>query len=220
MDAAKLIDHTLLSADADESRVKQLCDEARRFKFRAVMVQPCRVGSAVEYLLDSGIDVGTVAGFPFGANDTATKVAEAARAVLEGATDIDMVINIGWLKDGRWERVKTDIGSVVESGRGAAAGRKVTVKVIIEACLLSDKEKETAAAAVVEAGADYVKTSTGYLGPGANAYDVALLRKAVGPDFGVKASGGVRTLAQLRELANAGANRIGTSAGVAIMKEG
>jgi len=216
---APLIDHTALGSDVDIKKVEQVCAEARRYGFKSVFVQPCRVELAVEHVRGSGIHVGTVAGFPFGANNTETKAAEAALAVAQGADELDMVINVGWIKDGRWEAVEADIGQVVKACRQSGAGRQISVKVIIETCLLTDDEKRRAAMAVKEAGADFVKTSTGYMGPGANVNDVVLLRAVVGPDFGVKASGGIRTLEQVKALIKAGASRIGTSAGVQIMNE-
>jgi deoxyribose-phosphate aldolase len=215
-DINRLIDHTTLGAEDDAQKIKELCSQAREFGFRAVFVQPCRVALAVDLLSDTGIRIGTVAGFPFGANLPAVKAREAAAAVDLGAQEIDMVINVGWIKDGRWDDVKDDIAGVVQACR---AGSGAVVKVIIETGLLTDEEKRLAALAVKDAGADFVKTSTGYLGEGANVDDVALLREAVGPEFGVKASGGIRTLAQLEELVIAGASVIGTSAGLPIMAE-
>lgn len=216
---AGLIDHTALGSDVDAKRVEQLCEEARRYGFRSVFTQPCRVEAAVACLRGTGMHVGTVSGFPFGANNPEIKASEAALAVSQGADEIDMVINVGWIKDGRWEEVKTDISGVVKASGVDGGARKITVKVIIETCLLTESEKRRAALVIREAGADFVKTSTGYMGPGANVDDVALLRAVVGPDFGVKASGGIRTLEQVKALIAAGANRIGTSAGVAIMNE-
>jgi deoxyribose-phosphate aldolase len=216
-DINRLIDHTTLGAEDDAQKIKELCSQARGFGFRAVFVQPCRVALAVDLLSDTDIRIGTVAGFPFGANLPALKAREAAAAVDLGAQEIDMVINVGWIKDGRWDDVKDDIAGVVEACR--AVGRATVVKVIIETGLLTDDEKRLAALAVKDAGAGFVKTSTGYLGEGANVDDVALLREAVGPEFGVKASGGIRTLAQLEALVIAGASVIGTSAGLAIMAE-
>jgi deoxyribose-phosphate aldolase len=167
----------------------------------------------------SDVGVGSVAGFPFGYETTAIKAVQAATVIAGGASDVDMVLNIGWIKDGLWDDVAADIKETTLAARAAAGGRPIIVKVIIETCLLTDDEKKRAALAVVRAGADFVKTSTGYSTGGAVAGDVALLRKTVGPDFGVKASGGIRTLDQFRVLAEAGADRIGTSAGVAIMDE-
>jgi len=216
---AGLIDHTTLGSDADINKIEQLCAEARQYGFKSVFLQPCRVELAVKQMRGTGIQVGTVSGFPFGANNPETKAAEAALAVGQGADEIDMVINVGWIKDGLWAEVKSDMSRVVEASRHQGGDRPIIVKVIIETCLLTDDEKRRAAMAVREAGADFVKTSTGYMGSGANVDDVARLRAAVGPDFGVKASGGIRTLEQVKALIEAGANRIGTSAGVAIMNE-
>ena len=216
---AKLIDHTTLGSDVDVKKVEKLCEEARQYGFKSVFVQPCRAELAVGVMRGTGIHVGTVSGFPFGANNTRIKVDEAALAVTQGVDELDMVINVGWIKDGRWKAVETDISEVVNACRAAGSGREIVVKVIIETCLLTDDEKHRAATVVREAGADFVKTSTGYMAAGANVEDVALLRAVVGPDFGVKASGGIRTLEQMKALIEAGANRIGTSAGVAIMHE-
>lgn len=216
---ANMIDHTALSSDADASKIEKLCSEARRYGFKSVFTQPCRAALAVAFLKGTGISVGTVSGFPFGANETETKIKEAVLAVALGVSEVDMVINIGWIKDARWDEVALDISRVVEASRAAGKGRQITVKVIIETCLLTDAEKRRAAKAVKDSGADFVKTSTGYMGGGATVEDVAILREVVGPDFGIKASGGIRTLAQTKALIKAGANRIGTSAGVAIMNE-
>lgn len=216
---AKLIDHTVLGSDADAKKIAQLCDEARRFGFKSVFLQPCRVEQAFALLRGTPINVGTVSGFPFGANKTEIKAREAALAISQGAQEVDMVINVGWIKDGRWDDVASDISQVVKASKVVGRDRPIIVKVIIETCLLTDDEKRRAAAAVKEAGADFVKTSTGYMGGGATVEDVALLRSVVGPDFGVKASGGIRTLEQVKALIEAGANRIGTSAGAQIMNE-
>lgn len=217
-DIAKLIDHTVLNSDADKKKIEHLCAEARNFGFKSVFLHPCRVEQAVIHLRGTSINVGTVSGFPFGANRTEIKAREAALAVSQGAQEIDMVINVGWIKDGRWDDVASDISAVVKAAK-VGSDRPVTVKVIIETCLLTDEEKRRAAMAVKDAGADFVKTSTGYMGGGATVEDVALLRAAVGPEFGVKASGGIRTLEQVKALIAAGATRIGTSAGVQIMNE-
>lgn len=216
---AKRIDHTALGSDLSANGVMRLCQEAKEHGFRSVFLQPCRVRLAADLLKGTGIAVGTVAGFPFGANFSEVKAREAALAVSLGAAEIDMVINVGWIKDGRWEDVRKDIGLVVKAAAEASDGGRAIVKVIIETCLLSDSEKRRAAIVIKEVGADYVKTSTGYMGAGANADDVRLLRAVVGDDFGVKASGGIRTLAQATDLVEAGADIIGTSAGVAIIEE-
>lgn len=216
---AALIDHTALHPDLDEAGVRRLCDEARQYGFVRVFVPPCRVRLAAELLRQMPVEVGSVVGFPLGYAAPESKAAEAAVLVEAGAADIDMVINIGWIKDGRWADVCADITAVCTAARSVRTHVEVTVKVIIETALLSEAEKTRAAKAVVEAGADYVKTSTGYADAGAVAADVALLRGVVGESFGVKASGGIKTAVQLHEMLAAGADRIGTSAGVAIMLE-
>ncbi len=216
---ARMIDHTVLASDADENKVADLCDEALRFGFHSVFLQPCRVEQASRLLKGSDISVGSVAGFPFGAALTETKSGEAAAVVENGATEVEMVINIGWIKDGSWDLVGADIENVNRAARSAGDGVSIVIKVIIETCLLTEAEKIKAALVIKEAGADFVKTSTGYMEAGAIAADVALIRRTVGPDFGVKASGGIRTAADLAEMISAGADRIGTSAGVAIMGE-
>lgn len=209
----------MLNPEATALKVKEFCREAIAYGFGCVVVQPCWVSLASNELKDADVKVGTVCGFPFGASKTRTKITEATIAVEEGATDIDMVLNIGWLKEGLYDQVEEEIYQVVTAVKQLRKDLKPVVKVIIETCLLTDAEKVTAAQLIKTAGADFVKTSTGYLGPGANIHDVALLRRAVGPDFGVKASGGIRTLAAVQDLIAAGANRIGTSAAVKIIQE-
>ncbi len=216
---ASRIDHTALQPDLDEASVRRLCNEAEKYGFFRVFIPPCRVPLAVELLRPTPVMVGTVVGFPFGYTDSDFKAVEATRLVEAGAADIDMVINLGWVKDGRWAEVVADIAGVCTAARNVNAPFEVTVKVIIETALLDEEEKRQAARTVKEAGADYVKTSTGYASGGAVAADVALLRATVGPSFGVKASGGIRTAVQFHEMVAAGADRIGTSAGVAIMEE-
>jgi deoxyribose-phosphate aldolase len=218
-DIAGLIDHTALGPDFDEAGTVRLCAEAKRYGFHTAFVPPCRVKRAVELLAGSGVGVGSVAGFPFGYETTKIKAAQAATVIGDGASDVDMVINIGWIKDGLWPEVTADINETVQAARAAAEGRPVMVKVIIEACLLTDDEKRRAALAVQEAGANFVKTSTGYSTGGAVVADVVLLREAVGYDFGVKAAGGIRKLSEFRSMIDAGADRIGTSASVAIIEE-
>lgn len=213
MDIASLIDHTLLKPDARPEQIEQLCTEARQFRFKTVCVNSCWVPLCRRLLADTGIDVCTVVGFPLGANLREAKAAEAAAAVNLGADELDMVMNIGWLKAKSNEMVMSDIRRVVD----AAAGRPV--KVIIECCLLTDEEKEQAAGIVRDSGAAFVKTSTGFSTGGATTADVALLRRVVGSDFGVKASGGIRDLNTLLAMVRAGASRIGTSSGAAIMRE-
>jgi len=220
---ARLIDHTALKPDTTEARIRTLCEEARRYGFAAVCVNPCYVPLASELLRGSEVAVCTVVGFPLGANRTAIKAAEAEQAIRDGAAELDMVQNIGLLKSGRLREVLEDIRAVVEVARAARppAGRdRILVKVILETALLTDAEKETACRLALEAGADFVKTSTGFAGGGATVEDVALMRRVVGDRMGVKASGGIRTRAQAEALVAAGASRLGTSAGVALVQDG
>lgn len=200
------IDYTLLKPDASEAEIRQLCQECIHQKYAAACVQPTWVKMARGILSGSPVKVCTVVGFPLGANTTETKSREAAELVAYGADEIDMVINIAALKAHDYQTVQEEIEAVVQSSKPAI------VKVILETCLLTDEEKRTAAKIVVEAGASYVKTSTGFAKSGATVYDVALLREAVGPDFGVKASGGIRDLPTALTMIEAGASRIGTSA--------
>jgi len=212
---AGLIDHTLLKPDATASDIDRLCREAAEWKFATVCVNPTWVAHAAGRLRGSGVGVCSVVGFPLGATTPDVKQYEARRAMFDGATEIDMVINVGSLKSGDVRLVTDDIRAVV----GACAERAVTSKVIIETALLTDEEKVTACTLAKAAGADFVKTSTGFGPGGATAADVALMRKAVGDELGVKASGGVRDLQQLQAMVAAGATRIGASAGVRILKE-
>ena len=207
----KLIDHTLLKPDATPEQIIKLCEEAKEFDFMSVCVNPAYVPLAAKCLEGSDVKVCTVIGFPLGMNLTRTKVEEAELAIKEGASEIDMVINVGMLKAGHDEYVEEEIRELK-----AVAGSKV-LKVIIETCLLTDEEKVRACIASKNAGADFVKTSTGFSSGGATAHDVALMRKTVGPDMGVKASGGVRTHEDLIAMVEAGANRIGTSNGTKII---
>ena len=207
----KLIDHTLLKQDAQPEQIIKLCEEAKQFDFMSVCVNPAYVPLAAECLKGSDVKVCTVIGFPLGMNLTKTKIDEAALAIKEGADEIDMVINVGMLKAGHDQYVEEEIRELK-----AVAGSKV-LKVIIETCLLTDEEKVRACIASKNAGADFVKTSTGFSTGGATAHDVALMRKTVGPDMGVKASGGVRTHEDLLAMVEAGATRIGTSNGTKII---
>ena len=207
----KLIDHTLLKQDATPEQIIKLCEEAKEFDFMSVCVNPAYVPLAAECLKGSDVKVCTVIGFPLGMNLTRTKIEEAALAIKEGADEIDMVINVGMLKAGHDQYVEEEIRELK-----AVAGQKV-LKVIIETCLLTDEEKVRACIASKNAGADFVKTSTGFSTGGATAHDVALMRKTVGPDMGVKASGGVRTHEDLLAMVEAGASRIGTSNGTKII---
>ncbi len=210
---ASMIDHTLLKAEATKEQIEKLCAEAKEFGFASVCVNPTWVKYCSELLQDSNVLVCTVIGFPLGANTTAVKVFEAKDAIANGAQEVDMVINIGALKDQNFELVQADIAAVVEAAKGSAI-----VKVIIETCLLTEEEKVKACELSVAAGADFVKTSTGFSTGGATAEDIALMRKTVGPELGVKASGGVRSLEDMQKMVEAGATRIGASSGVAIMK--
>lgn len=212
---AKMIDHTLLRADATQSEMAKLTEEAKQYQFASVCVNPGWVAYAAEQLQGSGVDICTVIGFPLGASTSETKAFETKDAIAKGATEVDTVINISALKDGKDDYVEQDIRVVVE----AAAG-KALVKVIIEACLLTDEEKVRACQAAVRAGADFVKTSTGFSTGGATPEDIALMRRTVGPDVGVKASGGVRSLEDMQKMIEAGATRIGASSGVKIMQGG
>ena len=207
----KLIDHTLLKQDATPEQIIKLCEEAKEFDFMSVCVNPAYVPLAAKCLEGSDVKVCTVIGFPLGMNLTKTKVEEAELCIKQGADEIDMVINVGMLKAGHDDYVKEEIKLLKE-----VAGSRV-LKVIIETCLLTDEEKVRACQLSKEAGADFVKTSTGFSTGGATAHDVALMRKTVGPDMGVKASGGVRTHEDLIAMVEAGANRIGTSNGTKII---
>lgn len=204
------IDHTLLKPDATPEQIRRLCTEADENGFASVCVNPAYVPLAAELLKDSAVNVCTVIGFPLGMNATAIKAAEALKAVQDGADELDMVIQVGQLKSGNLAYVEDDIRAVVEAGGGKL------VKVIIETALLTDEEKITACQLAQRAGADFVKTCTGFSGGAASVHDIALMRKTVGPDMGVKASGGVRDYASAVALIEAGATRIGTSSGVAI----
>jgi deoxyribose-phosphate aldolase len=210
---AKMIDHTLLKADTKKEQIVKLCEEAKQYGFASVCVNPTWVATAAELLKGTDVKVCTVIGFPLGANTPETKAFETKDAIEKGATEVDMVINIGALKDGNDELVERDIRAVVDAAKG-----KALVKVIIEACLLTEEEKVRACELAVKAGADYVKTSTGFSTGGATVEDVALMRKTVGPEIGVKASGGVRDLQGAEAMIKAGATRIGASSGVAIVQ--
>lgn len=207
------IDHTLLKADATKQQVITLCNEAREYTFASVCINPTWVKTAAEQLAGSPVKVCTVIGFPLGASTSNVKAFETEDAIRNGATEIDMVINIGALHAGDDETVKRDIESVVNAAKG-----KAIVKVIIETALLSDKEKRTACELALLAGADFVKTSTGFSTAGATVEDIKLMRAVVGPEKGVKASGGVRSLEDMKKMMDAGATRIGASSGVQIMQ--
>ena len=211
---ARLIDHTLLRPDASREEIVRVCGEARKYGFASVCINPYWVALAVRELAGSPVRVCTVVGFPLGATTTESKVCESEAALRVGAQEIDMVINVGALKSGDHEAVKQDIHSVAEAAhRGGAI-----LKVILETALLDDNQKAVASTLAKLAGADFVKTSTGFGGGGATTHDVALMRKVVGPDLGVKASGGIRTLEDLKAMTVAGATRIGASASVKIVE--
>ena len=212
---AAIIDHTLLKPEATREDVARLCAEAREFKFAVVCVNPFWVKFAAEALVGFGVGVCTVVGFPLGANETRTKIAEANQALSEGAIELDIVQNIGALRSGDRNFVRKELSELTKIAHSSGA----ILKIIIETCLLTDQQKITACQLAVEAGADFVKTSTGFSTGGATVEDVALMRRTVSDRVGVKAAGGVRTLAALRQMVLAGANRIGTSSGVSILRE-
>jgi deoxyribose-phosphate aldolase len=212
---AAMIDHTLLKPDATQSEIEKLCREAAQFHFATVCINPTWVAAAARLLRGSGVGVCSVVGFPLGATTPDVKHYETRRAIFDGATEIDMVINVGALKSGDLRTVECDISSVVDPCRQSGVGSKV----IIEAALLTDEEKVTACTLSKAAGADFVKTSTGFGPGGATAADVALMRRVVGADMGVKAAGGVRDLEGLKAMVAAGASRVGASAGVKIVQE-
>jgi deoxyribose-phosphate aldolase len=212
---ARTIDHTLLKADATREQIERLCAEAREHGFATVCVNPTWVPLCAEELRGSETRVCTVVGFPLGATLPEVKAFETSRTVAEGACEVDMVLNIGALKSGDYRLCERDVAGVVEAGHGGGA----IVKVIIEAALLSDDEKVKACVVAKAAGADFVKTSTGFGPGGATAADVALMRRVVGPEMGVKAAGGVRDLKSAQAMLEAGADRIGASVGVKIVQE-
>ena len=214
LNIAKMIDHTLLKPDATQQEIAQLCFEARKYGFASVCVNPTWVSLCAQLLQGSPVKVCTVIGFPLGATSSETKAFETETAIRQGATEIDMVINIGALKARDLETVAKDIRGVVN----VAHAHGILVKVIIETVLLNDEEKTIACLISKEAGADFVKTSTGFAGGGATVHDVELMRKTVGPQMGVKASGGVRTFEDAESMIKAGATRIGASAGVKIIQ--
>ena len=211
---ANLIDHTALKPGVTKEEILKLTAEAKEYGFYSVCVNPTWVAEAAKQLKGSDVDVCTVIGFPLGANTTAVKVYETTDAINNGATEVDMVINIGALKSKEDDQVLKDIQKVVEAAKG-----KALVKVIIETCLLTDEEKVRACELAVKAGTDYVKTSTGFSTGGATKEDIALMRKTVGENIGVKASGGIHSKADVEAMVKAGATRIGASAGVAIVSE-
>lgn len=213
MNYNKFIDHTALKADTQKATITKLCDEAKQYDFASVCVNPTWVAYCADYLKETDVKVCTVIGFPLGANTSEVKAFEAKNAIENGADEVDMVINIGALKDGNTELVYNDIKAVVEVSGSHC------VKVIIETCLLTDDEKKTVCELAVKAGATFVKTSTGFSTGGATPKDVALMKEVVGDACQVKASGGVRNYADMMAVIDAGATRIGTSAGVQLMND-
>lgn len=210
---AKLIDHTLLFPQARPHDIVKLCEQAHQHNFYSVCLNPCHVTLAKELLILTDVKICTVVGFPLGANETQVKAFEAQCARDQGADEIDMVLNIGALKEGNLTLVQSDIAAVVEAAKGGL------VKVILETCLLSPDEIIMACKLSKEVGAHFVKTSTGMSSRGALVEDIKLMRETVGPQLGVKASGGIRSLEALLAMVNAGASRIGTSSGVSILNE-
>jgi deoxyribose-phosphate aldolase len=214
-EVAKLIDHTLLKPDATQDEIRKLCEEALQCQFASVCVNPWNVAQSAELLRGSMVKVCTVVGFPLGATLPEVKVFEAQKSIERGAQEVDMVINIGALKSGRAGAVEADIHGVVAASHHSSA----ICKVIIETCLLTRDEKIQASLAAKNAGADFVKTSTGFSTAGATPEDVRLIRETIGPNTGIKAAGGVRTLEDLQKMVEAGATRIGASAGVKIIQQ-
>lgn len=212
MELNRMIDHTILKPEATEAAVQKIIDEAKEYNFFSVCINPCWVAFASEQLADTDVAVCTVIGFPLGANTPEVKAYEAADAIKNGANEVDMVINIGALKSQQYDYVRQDIQRVVDAAKG-----KALVKVIIETALLTDEEKVKACELAKEAGADFVKTSTGFSTGGAKVADIRLMRETVGPDMGVKASGGVHNAEEALVMIEAGATRIGASTGVAIV---
>lgn len=213
MNYNKMIDHTVLKADTPLETVKRICDEAMEYGFASVCINPCHVAYCADYLKDSDVNVCTVIGFPLGANTSAVKAFETKDAIANGADEIDMVMNIGALKDKNYDLVRDDVKAVVEAANGTL------VKVILETCLLTEDEIKKACELYVEAKADYVKTSTGFSTRGATIEDVRIMKEAVHGKAKVKAAGGVRTPEDMVKIVAAGADRIGTSAGCSLVKK-
>lgn len=211
---AGFIDHTLLKQDATVGQIEKLCDEAAKYHFASVCVNATYAALCAKLLKDTGVKVCCVVGFPLGATLSSVKAFETEQVITDGAEEVDMVLNVGAMKSGNFTLVKDDVSAVVR----AAHAKNVLVKVIIETCLLTDEEKVKACQICQSAGADFVKTSTGFSIAGATVEDVALMRKTVGPDMGVKAAGGVRSRDDVLAMIKAGATRIGTSGGVKIME--
>lgn len=212
MISAKYFDHTILKAEATEAQVAKICEEALANQFASVCVNQYYTKFVAEKLKGSGVDVCTVVGFPLGMSDTRVKAFETKAAIEDGATEIDMVINVGALKDGKYDYVQNEIKTLKD-----VCGKDIVLKVIIETCLLTDEEKKKACEISALAGADFVKTSTGFSTGGAKAEDVALMRRTVGEALGVKASGGIHTAEEAQCMIDAGASRLGTSATLAII---
>ena len=213
MNYNKMIDHTVLKADTPLETIKRICDEAMEYGFASVCINPCHVAYCADYLKDSDVNVCTVIGFPLGANTSAVKAFETKDAIANGADEIDMVMNIGALKDKNYDLVRDDVQEVVEAANGTL------VKVILETCLLTEDEIKKACELCVEAKADYVKTSTGFSTRGATIEDVRIMKEAVHGKAKVKAAGGVRTPEDMVKIVAAGADRIGTSAGCSLVKK-
>ncbi len=213
MNLEKMIDHTILKPEASVPQIKKLCQEAKAYGFASVCVNSSFVALCSEQLKGTDVMVCTVAGFPLGAMSTAGKAAETRQAVEDGADEIDMVVHVGMIKSGNWDYVEQDIRAVVDEAKG-----KARVKVIIETCLLTEEEKVKVCLICKKAGADFVKTSTGFSTGGATIEDVALMRRTVGEEMGVKASGGVRTSETAKAMIKAGADRLGTSSGIRIIE--
>ena len=213
MELNRMIDHTLLKPESTREQIKKLCEEALEYNFKSVCVNPYWVSYAAEILKGSEVEVCTVIGFPLGANTTSLKAFETAEAVENGAGEIDMVINVGLLKGKEYDLFEKDIKAVVDAAKGKL------VKVILETCLLTDEEIVKASELSMKAGADFVKTSTGFNSEGATVHAVKLMRETVGDKMGVKASGGIRDLKKSMEMIENGASRLGVSAGIAIIKE-
>ena len=213
MEKSKYIDHTLLKAFATKAEILNLCAEANKYNFKSVCVNPCYVEYAHELLKGTDVKICTVIGFPLGSNVSEVKAFETTKAIADGADEIDMVINVGMAKDHDYDALYDDIKAVVDAANG------VLVKVIIETCYLTDEEKVEVCKIAVKAGADYVKTSTGFGTSGATVSDVKLMRETVGENIGVKASGGIKTKKDFLDMIDAGASRVGCSAGVKIMEE-
>lgn len=228
-EVAGIIDHTVLNAYASKKDVEKICMEAKKCNFASVCINPVHVPYAAGLLAGSNVAVCTVIGFPLGADKSEVKAFGASQAVMDGADEVDMVIDIGAAKEGRFDDVRNDIARVVEASKsaGSSFGKNVIVKVILETCYLTDGQIEKACIAAKEAGADFVKTSTGFGTPknsagevlpnGASVHHVELMRKTVGPDMGVKASGGIRSARSAVDLIKAGASRLGTSSGLLII---